>query len=334
MLRRRLPNLNALRAFEAAARHLSFSKAAEELCVTQGAVSRHIKALEASLDTPLFNRLTRAVELTEAGRKYFAVTHDAFDRIAQVTAQTRRRSREILTINVSPSFAHQWLMPRLMGFNDACPDIELQLVSSLAPIDFSQGDVDIGIRAGVPFGHGRRRDETGNESAMAEDWRDIVAELLAPEEFVPVCSAAFIQRNGPFLSPSDIATQPLIHVQRRPRAWEDWFCAQSVEVVGPIPGATYGHFFMALRAAVEGYGVALIPRLLAQSELASGHLVLAMNRTVAGDNDYYVLCRKQQLGIRKIAAFRAWLMAQFNDEQRQRTPVSLKRAAGQARMYA
>ena len=225
---RSLPNLNALRAFEAAARHLSFSLAARELLVTQSAISRQVKALETSLGVALFVRRGRAVELTPHGRDYLAVTHDAFELIEAASRRIADATRRtILTANVLPTFAMRWLIPRLSHFTEANPDIEVHMITSIAPVNFNRDDVDVAIRVGVPPATVAQHARARIDLKMVEDWKNVRADLLMPDVLVPVCSPRLLG-NRTIHSPGDLFALRLLHNATREHAWPDWFAAQNV----------------------------------------------------------------------------------------------------------
>src|SRR6478609_1501248 len=203
-MRPRLPPLNALKAFEAAARHESFTRAAEELCVTQGAVSHQVKALEAELAVKLFNRERQRLIITEAGRDYLAVVRDAFDRIAIGTERLlQRQNAGVLTVSTSPDFAAKWLVHRLGHFVEAHPDIDLRVSASLHHVDFAREEVDIAVRHG------------------GGDWPGLDAVLLSSEQVFPVCSPKLLAgKRGP-VKLTDLLKYPLIHTGDR-SWWTRW----------------------------------------------------------------------------------------------------------------
>lgn len=307
---RRLPSLNALRAFEAAARHLSFTRAADELAVTQGAVSRQVKALETYLGLDLFHRLTRALELTDAGREYQSAMTDAFDRVEQATSRLmRRRDRQILTVSVLPTFAMRWLIPRLSGFIESNPGVEVRLITSILPIDFMREDIDVAIRVGTPGGGG---DGIGAriELRMTEDWSGVSADRLVGDALVPVCSPTLRDGRPPLREPADLRRHTLLHTTTRPHAWTDWLAAAGLDGIERREEPAFGHFFMTLQAASEGRGVAIVPDVLVAGDLAAGSLVKPFDIAVESAGAYHLLCRKQQYDLPKIAVFREWLHAE------------------------
>src|SRR5437762_12174046 len=192
---RRLPPLNALKAFEAAARDESFTRAAEELCVTQGAVSHQVKALEAELGIKLFNRERQRLIITEAGRDYLTVLRDAFDRIAVGTERlVQRQTSGVLTVSTSPDFAAKWLVNRLGRFAEAHPSIDLRISATLHPVDFAREDVDVAVRHG-----------DGN-------WSGLDAVRLCTEQLFPVCSPRLMSGRNRIAKPSDLLKSPLLHL--------------------------------------------------------------------------------------------------------------------------
>lgn len=307
---RSLPNLNALRAFEAAARHLSFSLAARELLVTQGAISRQVKALENSLGVVLFERRGRTVELTAPGRDYLAVTHDAFELIEQASLRISDATRRtIITANVLPTFAMRWLIPRLSDFSEANPDIEVHLITSIAPVNFNRDDVDVAIRVGVPPSAIPQNQRARIDLKMVEDWKNVRADLLMPDILVPVCSPRLVDGKT-IASASDLFPLKLLHNATREHAWPDWFAAQNVPYRPGKADQSHGHFFMCLQAAIEGRGVALVPSALVQDDIIAGLLTVPFDHPVKSAGDYYLLCRTPHWNTERIRRFRDWLLAE------------------------
>lgn len=306
---RRLPSLNALRAFEAAARHLSFSRAADELCVTQSAISRQIKALETYLGVPLFRRLTRVVELTDAGKEYLPITRDAFDRIEQATLRLMEYShRDVLTISVLPTLAMRWLIPRLPHFTAAHPDIEVRMITSIQAVNFGREDIDFAIRVGRPPELTNLRNGPRIDLEMVEDWTNVRAEMFMPDVLVPVCSPKLLNGSNPLRGPQDLPKHTLLHNATRAHAWPDWGRAVGWYFEGMEKGPSFGHFFMCLQAAVEGRGVAIIPRTLFETDLAIGNLVVPFDLPSESSGAYYLLCRAYQWESDRIRRFREWLI--------------------------
>lgn len=309
---RRLPSMNALRAFEAAARHLNFSRAADELFVTQGAISRQIKLLEESLGVPLFKRLPRAIELTEYGREYLPVMRDAFDRIEQATLRLVNRDRHrILNVNVLPTFAMRWLIPRLSNFATQNPDIEVRLITSIRPVNFWREDIDVAIRVGVaPDAEPQGEDRPRICLQMTDDWSNVRAYRLLPDVLVPVCSPALLAGRPPITAAGQLLQLPLLHMATRAYAWPDWFHACGVSYDIGTPNQAYGHFFMVLEEALNARGVALVPRMLAAGDIESGRLVVPVDIEQESAGSYYLLCREHQADAATVQTFREWLFAQ------------------------
>ena len=252
---RRLPPLNALRAFEAAARLTSFSAAAAELHVTQGAISRHIRLLEDWLGRALFERLHRRVELTPAGQRYLADVGEAFDQIARATArQTARASDAVLRVNALGTFALRWLIPRLSGFHQAHPAIELRLTTSHAPLSALERQFDVAIRGAAD---------------AATGWQG--TEFLA-EARLPVASPALLARK-PLASPRDLRRHTLLHTASLPGVWGEWLALAGVDGLTPKRALTMEHFHLTLQAALDGLGIAIGPVALVADDIADGRLV-------------------------------------------------------------
>jgi LysR family glycine cleavage system transcriptional activator len=307
---RSLPPLNALRAFEAAARQLSFSKAAHELFVTQGAVSRQVRALEEHVGAALFRRRARAVELTDCGIALYHSVRDAFDELERAAIRAKGGDRNrVLTVSCLPTFAIKWLFPRLLSFAERHPGIEVHTVNSIDPVDFEGENVDVAIRVG-------RFDPTDDRAlgprialTMVKEQRGLRAMRLVSDIPVPVCSPDFAARHGPFTSPSDFREELLVHMATRPNAWPDWFRAAGA-TQRPAPQHIYGHFFLAIDAAAQGNGIALIPHVLVEADIRTGRLVALLDRPIESSGAYYLICRSHQWDAPKIATFRDWIMAE------------------------
>ncbi len=289
---RRLPPLNALRAFEAAARHLSFTRAADELHVTQTAISHQIKSLEERLRVRLFWRRPRGLLLTEAAQRYLPPVRDAFDRIAVATAQLAATgSSGSLTVSVLPSFAAKWLVPRLGRFRAAHPDLDLRISASSQLIDFARDDVDVGIRMGRGSYPGLRVDR------------------LFGESLVPVCSPELLRGPQPLRRPEDLRHHLLLHDDDH-SGWQLWLELAGVEGVDAGRGPIFTDSAMVVQAAAEGQGVALARSVLAAGDLAAGRLVRPFEVSVPYDLAYYLVSPEPTAGQPKVSLFRAWLLAE------------------------
>lgn len=291
---RRLPPLNALRAFEAAARHLSFTKGAAELHVTQAAVSHQVKALEEHLELKLFRRLDRALELTEQGQTYFRAVRDAFDRLDEATARLLASDgRQMLTVTTLPSFAARWLVPRLGRFREAHPHVDVRLDPKIELVDFAREDVDIAIRYGG-----------GNYPEMRAD-------RLLEEEVYPVCSPSLLEGPKPLRKPTDLRHHVLLHADSY-EDWETWLLAAGIRGVDPRRGPMFYDSSMLLEAAVGGQGVALGRSVLAAGEIANGRLVRPFEMSQPAGFAYFLVCPQATADRPKIVAFREWILTEAN----------------------
>ncbi len=295
--RRRLPPLNAIRAFEAAARHLSFTKAADELAVTQGAVSHQVKALEAWLGVTLFLRETRAIYLTREGQQYLAPVRAALDAIAEATRRLEVLDpRGPLTVSAIPSFVAKWLLPRLADFRAAHPDIDVRISADDRLVDFARHDVDLAIR----MGNG--------------DWPGVEVVKLMDEDLFPVCSPALLAGDPPLRRPEDLAHHTLLHDDMR-QDWRAWLMAAGVAGVDPTRGPGYTDSSMVIQAAVEGQGVALGRSALATADLAQGRLVKPFEVALPASFAYYVALPPGASGNAKVRAFVDWMLAMAVEDE-------------------
>lgn len=312
MKRRLLPPLSALHGFEASARLLSFTKAAEELYVTQGAISRQVRQLEDFLQVTLFERYTRRIELTDAGKEFHSVVADVLDQLSNVAERVRRRHEiDILTVSVLPSFASAWLMPRLYLFTEKHPGIEVRLHTSIDPVSFGSSGPDVAIRVGRVPGKHYERNQPRIELEMATNLGSIHIDELLPDRLVTVCSPALLKEQGP-LTPQKMATLPLIHTTSRRFAWPDWLHAHGVTIPRTTEqGLELGHFFMSIEAASQGRGIAIVPDIVAHQDLESGRLVIACRSDLLSAGDYCLLIPDKSLQRPSIALFRRWLLDHF-----------------------
>ena len=307
-MRRSLPPLNALRSFEAAARHQSFTRAAHELCVTQGAVSHQVKALEAELGLKLFNRERQGLVITDAGHDYLAVVRDAFDRIALGTDRLLQRQRSgVITVSMSPDFAAKWLVSRLGRFAEAYPEIELKVSATMHHVDFAREDVDLAIRHG------------------AGNWAGLDAVNLCSEELFAVCSPALLGSQRGIYSPEDVLRFPLLHLDDR-KDWSRWLEAAGASGEGLLHGPILNHASMLIDAAVDSQGISLARTALAAADLINGRLVRPFPTTLLLKNTYWIVCPKATSELPKIVAFRDWLLAEAAADARQLDRTRIKRA--------
>jgi LysR family transcriptional regulator, glycine cleavage system transcriptional activator len=298
---RNLPPLNSLRAFEAAARHLSFTKAAEELHVTPAAISHQIKGLEDQLGVPLFRRLTRALRLTEAGQAALPPLRDGFDKLADAVDLLRAHEEGgTITVSIEPSFAAKWLVPRLDRFHAAQPDLEVRLDATDKLADFQRDNVDLAVR----YGSG--------------DYPGIEVERLLSEEIFPVCSPKLLNGPAPLAQPDDLRHHRLLHLDWNQESltaptWRMWLLAAGIHDIDFTRGPVFSMNSLALQAAIEGQGVALASRLLAADDLEVGRLVMPFDLSVCDPLDfaYYVVIPKRTANLPKVVAFRTWLMGEI-----------------------
>ena len=295
---RRLPPLNALKAFEAAARHESFTRAAEELLVTQGAVSHQLKALEAELGLKLFNRGRQRLSITEAGRTYLGVVRDAFDRIAMGTERLlQRQSTGAVTVSTSPDFAAKWLVHRLGSFAEAHSDIDLRVSAAMHHVDFAREDVDLAVRHG------------------SGPWEGLHAVRLCAERLFVVCSPKLMSGRRSLGRPSDVLKFPLLHLDSHD-AWSRWLDAAGVTAPERLHGPILNRASMLIDAAIDGQGITLARSALAAGDLISGHLVRPCPVTLPLTRSYWVVCPKATAATPKIGIFRDWLLAEATKDER------------------
>ncbi|MQX35266.1 transcriptional regulator GcvA [Roseospira navarrensis] len=288
----RLPPLNALRAFAAAARHLSFTRAAEDLHVTQAAVSHQVKALEDYLGVPLFRRGTRAIHLTEAGQRYARKVQDAFRALHEATdALLAQQDSGRLVVTAMTSFAAKWLIPRLGDFLSGHPEIELRLETGMDVVDLLGGEADVALRLG-----------TG-------PYPDLHAEVLMRDEVFPVCAPALLGGTHPLREPADLAHHVLL--QDGGLDWGVWLKAAGVTGgIDPYHGPGFLDSTMSIQAAVAGHGVLLGRTVLIADELASGRLVAPFDLGIESAFAYWFLCAPDRLAGPRVEAFRSWIRAQ------------------------
>jgi LysR family glycine cleavage system transcriptional activator len=298
-MRPRLPPLNALKAFEAAARHESFTRAAEELCVTQGAVSHQVKALEAELGVKLFNRERQRLIITEAGRDYLTVVRDALDRIAVGTERLlQRQNAGVLTVSTSPDFAAKWLVHRLGHFAEAHAGIDLRVSATLHHVDFAREEVDMAVRHG-----------DGN-------WPGLDPVQLSSEQLFAVCSPKLLSGRRRLDKPADILKFPLIHLDSR-GDWTKWLRAVGISDATAMHGPVLNRASMVIDAAINGQGVALARTTLAAWDLINGRLVRPFPQSLRLAKTYWIICPKATASLPKIITFREWLLTEASRDMKQ-----------------
>jgi LysR family glycine cleavage system transcriptional activator len=292
---RRLPPLNALRSYEAAARHLSFTKAAGELGVTPAAVSHQVKMLEDHLGVALFQRVNRQLVLTAAGEACLPGIRTAFEGLSAAidTISVAGRSG-VLTVSVAPSFASKWLLPRLERFKAEHPDIDVRVSASMQLVDFASGEIDVAIR----YGSGR--------------YPGLNSDRLISEAVIPVCSPKLLEGPNPPRTPADIRFHTLLHDdspdddQSCP-SWEMWLKAIGIEGIDVARGPRFNQSGLVLEAAVLGQGIALAKSTIAAADLAAGRVVTPFGLTLPLDLAYYIVYPESKTLMPKVGVFIRWL---------------------------
>ena len=303
MDRRRLPPLNALRAFEAAARHMNFSRAADELSVTPGAVSQQIQNLEDYIGAPLFKRTPKGLLLTDAAQTALPALREAFDRLAEAASLlTAAEDGRRLTVSVAPSFAAKWLVPRLGRFEAAHPEVDVWVSAGLELVDFASGEIDLAIR----YGSGR--------------YPGLEVTRLLNETVSPVVSPTLLEET-PLHELSDLSGHILLH-DGSPDAdescpdWAMWLAARGVKGVDGARGPRFNQSSLVIEAAVNGRGVALAKQTLAQADLDAGRLVQPFDISDAVDFAYYIVHPKAKGRLGQVKAFVAWLTQEAEAHER------------------
>ncbi len=297
-MRRQLPPLNALRAFESAARHLSITLAAEELHVTPAAVSHQIRLLEDHIGLPVFARNGRGLVLTDAGAAGLRDLQEGFARLsAAMDAIDSLGETGLLTISVAPSFAAKWLLPRLHTFQERHPDIDVHVSASMQLVDFARDGIDLAIRYG------------------AGNYGDLSREKLLTETVMPVCSPSFLLEHGPINSVQDLAGATLLHddsPDNDPSCpnWDMWLRASGAKDIDATRGPRFNQASLVIEAAILGRGIALAKSTLAQADLAARRLVAPFASTRPIDFAYYIVAPKSKLNLPKVSHFCDWLRAE------------------------
>lgn len=291
---RRLPSLNALKVFESAGRHLSFTEAAEELNVTQAAVSRQIRSLEEWFDTKLFKRVHRGLELTPEGRTLLPTLTQSLDKIAAACASANNRARD-LRVKIMPTFAYRWFLPRMPRFSQLQPDIDLRLTSAWRSVDFDIEDFDCGFS----FGFG--------------GWDGMHETKLLPELVAPICSPAFLKKDIPLKEPEDIGRHPLLHSPSHMADWAIWARKAGLSDLDTSQGQRFDTLDMAMYAAQAGNGIALGDYYLIQEELQTDRLVLPFpDLLIDTGMAYYFVCPEELAHHPKIEVFRSWILEEIS----------------------
>lgn len=307
---RRLPPLNAIKAFEAAARLVSFTKAGAELNVTHGAISRQVALLESWLGVALFRRMKSQVLLTEAGKKFLDETGPALDRIALAAIHlTHHSDPVILVVNAPPTFTLRWLIPRLSMFQRRHLGIDVRLTTSVAAVDFSKSEYDIAIRG------------------AAEPLSGIASRPFLTESILPVCHPDLLQKL-PLANPEDLARHTLLSYSTEPYRWQDWFGQVNAAEVKPAGALNFEQMYFALQAALEGLGIALIPYFMVADDIAAGRLSAPFGALGVRTRRYYANLAPNTVPSLAQNAFCDWL----EQEGRETMKLCDQLMAAQARM--
>ena len=291
----RLPPLNALKAFEAAARHMSFARAADELSVTQSAVSQHVRQLEDHLGLKLFLRRSNSLSLTQAGRALLPQVREAFKSLLEAAISVKSRDFEnLLKISAPPTFAMKWLRPRLGYFRRQHPELEIKLIASKKWIDFERDNFDVAIR----FGHG--------------DYPGLTAERVMGEDLFPVCSPTLFSSSISLRSLSDLRFHTLLHAEHAgdditAPNWMQWVRAMGIEGIDASKGPSYTPASLAIDAAMTGEGIALTKGKWVEDDISEGRLVKPFEEVLPSPYSYYLVYPEGAVS-RKVAVFRRWFL--------------------------
>ncbi|TDG09950.1 LysR family transcriptional regulator [Paraburkholderia guartelaensis] len=292
-MRRKIPSIEALIAFEAAARHLSFTRSADELALTQSAVGRQVATLEEYLGVPLFNRVKKRLSLTEIGEIYARQVRENLARMERDTlaAMAHRDAGGILELAVIPTFATRWLIPRLPLFYAQHEHVTVNLATRAEPFLFTDTPFDAAIHFGDPV------------------WPGSIAKYLFGEEMTPVCSPQLLGGRT-VLEPREVSEFTLLHQSARPDAWRHWFSQAGIHDADCMQGQRYELFSMLVEAARAGLGIALVPRFFVSHELAIGELILPCNLSLRSEKGYYLVYPEHKQNSPQLQGFEAWLLAE------------------------
>lgn len=299
-MRKLRTSINALCVFEVAARLMSFTRAADELFITQGGVSRQIRTLEETIGTPLFTRMHRSLQLTPAGHKLFEAVSQGLGHIALAMAEVKaEKLAPQLTVGATVSFAYFWLMPRLVKFQVAHPDIDIRVLASDQDVDFHDASIDVAFRCGMG------------------DWPDLDCTRLFDEEIYPVCSPAYLREHAPLNTSEDLLHADLLHVDRggdvwRHADWSKWFKAQNVSGTAKWRGLKFNAYPMIIQAALNGQGVALGWSYVTNSMVDEGLLVRPTDAVLRTLRGYFLVSPHRTGSCDANDKFRAWVLTELN----------------------
>lgn len=291
----RLPPLNSLKAFESAARHLSFTNAADELFVTQAAVSHQIKSLENFLSIKLFHRRNRTLLLTEEGQAYYHDLRDVFLHMQEATQRLMEMgAKGAITIATPPSFASQWLVPRLHKFSASHSDIDVRIKA----VDADDGFLDDSVDIAVFYGKG--------------NWSGLFSTKLLGEYLTPMCSPLLLRKGKPLVELKDLAAHTLLHDNTRV-AWKNWLSHFGINNINVNQGPIFSHTMLVLQAACNGQGIALSDTVLAKPEIESGRLICPFNEKIESKFSHYLVCKESKAEQQKIKVFSDWMLSQVSE---------------------
>jgi len=297
-MKRHLPPLNSLKAFEAAARHCNFRKAADELNVSQSAISHQLKLLESKLGVELFHRSVHSVELSEAGRLYYPVLRDAFDRMSDVTEEIRLNTKStLLTIQVYVTFATAWLIPRLSDFQRKHPEIQVNINTTHIDVDFEHSDVDVCVFMGY------------------KDQAKVDYKYLFTSEIYPVCAPQLLAKENTLKHPENLLQQNLLYINYAEQDWPNWFSAAGINADTQNPAMRFDCYSLAIDAAIDGAGVALALTPFGTSDIDAGRLVKPFDIQAKAYGDWYLAYRENRGNSAKVIAFQNWLLCQVQDDK-------------------
>ncbi len=295
-----IPPLRALKAFEASARHLSFTKAADELFVTQAAISHQIKSLEEKTKTQLFKRYNRSLQLTTTGQIYLLSIIESLDKLEKSSKQlTGRNSRNTLSISLLPSFATKWMAQRIWKFQDKYPEIEVRISACDSLVDFDQDESDIAIR----YGRGH--------------WPDVYSELLFEEQIFPICSRETYEKIKKDIQPKLLLSERLVLDDFSSDDWETWFQKAGINLDKPVRGTRFSHTVMMLESIENGHGFALGRTPLVIDDLRRNIFYAPFNINIASDYAYYFVCKSGHESTPQIAAFKEWVFSEAKRSRQQ-----------------
>lgn len=291
-MRRVLPSLPSLTIFEAAARHSSFTRAAEELNLSQSAVSKQVQSLEAFLGLRLFERIRQRIVLTEAGQLYLTGVREALETLESVTMEALafQGGGGMLNIATLPTFGSRWLAPRIGRFRARHPKIALNLTARTWPFDLVVENIDVAVYFGE------------------KPWPGGPSEQLMGEEVIPVCAPSLLAPFGPVTTIGDLERVVLLHHRARPRAWKDWLQMAGDTKVNPFHGVRFEQFEMIIQAAISGMGVAIVPRFMIEAELERKSLIAHFGLPMKSVESYYLVCPERKRQLPAVQAFRQWIL--------------------------